>query len=265
MKAHVGNSSGVRPKKRLGQHFLTDKNLARKIAESLDNRGDILLEIGPGTGSLTQYLIESWGEKLWLVEIDNESVEFLKRTHPALVDRIIEGDFLSLDLQQLFNGRSLSIIGNFPYYISSQILFKAIEGRKNIVQLVGMFQEEVARRICSPPGSKEYGILSVLVQAYFDASFLFSVPPTVFVPQPAVNSAVIKLVAKKGFELKCDEGFFKKVVKAAFNQRRKKLSNALAGLAGNGKVSAKFAGLRAEQLSWKDFEELTIQLGEVNQ
>ena len=254
--------NGFRPKKHLGQHFLTDEYIAKRIADSIQFNNGILLEIGPGKGALTNYLHKKWAEKLWLVEIDHDAVVRLNNDFPRLIPRIIEGDFLKLDMQSLFKGDTLSIAGNFPYNISSQILFKVIEASKQVAQLTGMFQEEVARRICSPPGNKNYGILSVLVQTYFETSYLFSVPPSAFMPVPAVNSGVIRLVLKKGFKLQGDERFFKTVVKTAFNQRRKMLSNALSGIAGKSGISKKYANLRAEELLWKDFEELAAELSE---
>jgi len=176
--------SQVRPKKHLGQHFLADDNMAKKIARCIDKSDSYLLEIGPGTGNLTKHLIDTWQDKLWLIEIDKESIEYLHKNLPALSPRIIEGDVLKLDLNTYFGGKPFSIIGNFPYNISSQILFKAIEYRSQVIEVVGMFQKEVAKRICSPPGNKDYGILSVITQAYFQTSYLFDVPPTVFIPPP---------------------------------------------------------------------------------
>ncbi len=253
-------AAGIRPKKHLGQHFLADQNIAKKIAGSISHNQGYLLEIGPGTGSLTQFLIETWGEKLWLVEIDPDAIGSLHHSFPALVPRIVEGNFLTLDLSALLNHDKLNIIGNFPYNISSQILFRVIAMRRQVIQLAGMFQDEVAKRICSPPGNKGYGILSVLVQAYFETEYLFSVPPNVFIPPPAVNSGVIRLVTKQDFELRCSDVFFKTVVKTAFNQRRKKLSNALSGMASKADIGAPYAEMRAEQLSWRDFEELACRI-----
>lgn len=249
-------SQPVRPKKHLGQHFLADKNMAKKIAMSLITPTGNVLEIGPGMGSLTGYLLEEYGERLWVVEIDKESVAYLHNHFPVLIPHIIEADFLRLDLHTYFKD-SLSIIGNFPYNISSQILFKALEYRVQVTQVVGMFQREVAKRICSPPGNKDYGILSVLVQAYYDTYYLFDVPPDVFIPPPDVNSGVIKLVRKSVGKLECNEDLFTAVVKAGFNQRRKKLSNALSAIIGDKNVDKKFLDKRAEQLSWQDFMELT--------
>jgi len=250
----------VRPKKRLGQHFLKDENIAMKTAEAISAREGILLEIGPGMGALTKHLIDKWGEKLWLVEIDDESIPYITASFPQLKERIIHADFLTLDLETMFKGEKFSIIGNFPYNISSQILFKAIDYRSTVIEVVGMFQKEVAKRICSPPGNRDYGILSVLVQAYFTTEYLFDVPPTVFTPPPAVNSGVIKLVRKGSSVLECDEEFFRKVVKMAFNQRRKKLSNALSVLIAGRDIDSSMFDKRAEQLSWKDFVELSLLL-----
>lgn len=209
-------------------------------------------------GALTKHLLPKWKEKLWVVEIDNESIPYLQSHFPELGKRIIHGDFLALNLDEQFNGEKYSIVGNFPYNISSQILFKAIDCRQNVIEVVGMFQKEVAKRICSPAGSKDYGILSVLIQAYFYTQYLFDVPPSVFIPPPAVNSGVIKLVKKENFTLGCDDGLFKRVVKMAFNQRRKKLSNALSAMVKEKQIKHEMLDKRAEQLSWKDFVELCL-------
>jgi 16S rRNA (adenine1518-N6/adenine1519-N6)-dimethyltransferase len=251
-------NGGVRPKKRLGQHFLKDEEIAAKIAASLTQYNVLLVEIGPGTGALTKYLIKSAGENLWLVEIDDESIRYLHANFPLLKERIIHADFLALDLEKQFGGKAFSIIGNFPYNISTQILFKALEYRAQVKEVVGMFQKEVAKRICSPPGNRDYGILSVLIQAYFDTRYLFDVPPVSFFPPPEVNSGVIKLVKKENFELGCDDDLFKRVVKMAFNQRRKKLSNALSAMTGDKNIETEMLGKRAEQLSWQDFVKLTL-------
>ena len=260
MPTFVDMNHGVRPKKYLGQHFLADKNIAEKIAGGLSNQVPFILEIGPGTGSLTECLLPIWQDRLWVIDIDKESIEYLNKAFPQLKERIVEGDILRFDLNQLFKGEQFSIIGNFPYNISSQILFKVLEYNKQVVEVVGMFQKEVARRICSPPGNKDYGILSVLLQAYYETVYLFDVPPSVFIPPPAVNSGVIKLTRKVNAELGCNPELFTKVVKTAFNQRRKKLSNALSPLMAGKKINSKYMDLRAEQLSWKDFAELTRML-----
>ena len=251
-------NNSVRAKKRLGQHFLNSEEIALKIADSVTSKEGYLLEIGPGMGALTKHLLNKWKENLYLVEIDNESIPYLNSHFPELKERIIHADFLTLDTETLFSGEKFSIIGNFPYNISTQILFKAIEYRTHVVQVVGMFQKEVAKRICSPEGNRDYGILSVLVQAYFHTTYLFDVPPSVFIPPPAVNSGVIKLVRKENFVLGCNDDLFKRVIKMAFNQRRKKLSNALSAMLTDKPIETDLLGKRAEQLSWKDFVQLTL-------
>jgi 16S rRNA (adenine1518-N6/adenine1519-N6)-dimethyltransferase len=216
--------SPVRPKKHLGQHFLKDENIARKIVESLHYDGD-LLEIGPGTGILTKFLIQKTGI-FKVIEIDSESVAHLEATFPGLSGNIIYGDFLKLGLPGYFNNE-LAIIGNFPYNISSQIFFKVIENRAMIPEIVCMIQKEVAERLAAPPGNKTYGILSVLLGAFYDIEMLFTVSESVFYPQPKVKSAVIRLSRKENFQLNCDERMFFDVVKTAFNQRRKTMRNSL--------------------------------------
>ena len=250
----------VTPKKRLGQHFLNDENIAIKISTSLEHSTKRILEIGPGMGSLTKYLLKDWGKNLWVSEVDIEAVEYLKMHYPEIIPNIVYGDFLQLDFTSIFGTEKISLIGNFPYNISTQILFKALEDRNTIVQVVGMFQKEVAKRICSPPGNKDYGILSVLIQAYYQTEYLFDVLPASFNPPPAVNSGVIRLQRKSNQSLGCDEVLFKKVVKTAFNQRRKKLSNALSGLLEGKKINEEMGHKRAEQLPWEDFVELTNEI-----
>lgn len=246
----------VRAKKFLGQHFLNDQNIAKRIVESLTtNKQTNVLEIGPGTGVLTKFLIERQDINLKVIEIDWDSVAYLKQHYPAL--QIIEGDFLEIGLPSIFEGH-FSIIGNFPYNISSQIFFKALEHRQSVDAIVCMLQKEVADRIAEPPGSKTYGILSVLLQAFYDIEYLFKVPPGVFTPPPKVMSAVIRLVRNKRERLDCDEVMFFKVVKQGFNNRRKTLRNALKNL----NLAAEFSALpifdkRAEQLSVDDFVYVT--------
>ncbi len=249
----------VRPKKSLGQHFLRDDNIARKIASCLDPDIPGVLEIGPGTGVLTRQILSLPGFDLQVIEIDRESVGHLATHFPELKGRIIFGDFLTLDLGGIPHpGPKLQIIGNFPYNISSQILFHVLEFRDLVTQVTGMFQKEVAQRIASPPGSKQYGILSVLLQAYFDIEYLFTVSETVFIPPPKVKSAVIRLRRNSVASLRCDEKLFVSVVKTAFNQRRKTLRNSLRGLADTGGGNGPgMLGLRPEQLSVTQFEELT--------
>ncbi len=245
----------VRPKKSLGQHFLKDQNIARKIVDSLPiSSGDQVLEIGPGTGVLTQFLLETASIKLTVIEIDRDSVEFLHEKYHEFPLRIVSGDFLKLDLNSLFS-ENFSIIGNFPYNISSQIFFRILDHHDRIPTVVGMVQKEVAERFAAGPGTKTYGILSVLLQAYYHIEYLFTVGEQVFVPPPKVKSAVVRLTRNSRERLGCDELFFKQVVKAAFNQRRKVLGNALKPL--GCKVPASFASLRGEQLSVEQFIELT--------
>ncbi len=214
----------VRPKKHLGQHFLKDENIARKIVDCLTEPGNVL-EIGPGTGVLTKYLFTRISN-LQLIEIDRESVDFLHQTFPELASPIINADFLKFNLSSLFNSQ-FAIIGNFPYNISSQIFFKIIENRVLIHEVVGMVQKEVAERLASPPGNKTYGILSVLLGAFYEIKYLFTVSENVFTPPPKVKSAVIRLTRKENFNLGCDEKLFFDVVKTSFNQRRKTMRNSL--------------------------------------
>lgn len=245
----------VKAKKFLGQHFLTDESIARRIVESLTGRSNHVIEIGPGMGVLTKYLIENKELDFHVVEIDRESVAWLHEHYPTL--DVIEGDFLKLDLNALFHD-SFAVIGNFPYNISSQILFRVFECRNQAVEVVGMFQKEVAERVAAGPGSKTYGILSVLLSAFYSIEYLFTVHEHVFNPPPKVKSAVIRLVRNDVTALECDENLFVKVVKAGFNQRRKTLRNALrsAGLNVDA-VSEAVLGKRAEQLSTAEFIELT--------
>lgn len=245
----------VRAKKHLGQHFLTDKNIAKSIALALTSHGNYstVLEIGPGMGILTQFLLES-NKEVYVIEIDSEAVVYLKKKFPNLKEHIIEGDFLKLPIDKLFQ-KSIAIIGNFPYNISSQILFKVLEHYKQVPELVGMFQKEVAERIASTHGNKSYGILSVLLQVYYDIEYLFTVHEHVFSPPPKVKSAVIRLKRKEKLPQKLDEKHFKNIVKTAFNHRRKTLRNALKPLLNEeNKTRVKhFLNLRAEQLSIADF------------
>lgn len=249
----------VRPKKSLGQHFLHDQSIARRIVESLilENEQKAVLEIGPGMGVLTKYMINRPDIDLKVIEIDRDSVAYLKKHYPTFHQNIIEGDFLDTDIGRIFQG-TFSIIGNFPYNISSQIFFRVLEHRDRVDQLVCMLQKEVAERIAASHGSKTYGILSVLLQAYYDIEFLFKVPPGVFTPPPKVMSAVIRLKRNAVARLPCDEVFFVQVVKQAFNTRRKTLRNALKNL----NLAAEISGLdimdkRAEQLSVAAFINLT--------
>lgn len=256
---------GVRAKKYLGQHFLTDLNIAQRIAEALTVSSDgvpCVLEVGPGMGVLTQFLLPVFGDRLTVAEIDGESVVYLRAHHPEL--NIIEGDFLQMDLATLYPD-GVNIIGNFPYNISSQIFFKVLDYKELVPEVVGMIQKEVAVRLAAPPGGKEYGILSVLLQAYYDIEYLFTVPPGVFNPPPKVHSAVIRIRRNSVSSLECDEVLFKRIVKATFNQRRKTVRNSLGSAfpevlraVGEGEVEAHpFFGLRPETLSVAQFVELT--------
>ena len=253
----------VRAKKHLGQHFLTDENIAFKIANTLNGSGyQHVLEIGPGMGVLTKYLLNRDFETS-VVEIDSESVDYLKVHYPDLSERIHNLDFLKTDIPKLFHNHQTAIIGNFPYNISSQIVFKTLENKSLIPVFSGMFQKEVAQRITSKPGNKVYGILSVLTQAYYDAEYLFTVPPNVFQPPPKVDSGVLRLTRKKNTDLGVDDALFFKVVKTAFNQRRKTLRNSLKSfdLSEKLKEDTIFAQ-RPEQLSVQEFINLTKSLEE---
>ena len=258
--------SEVRAKKALGQHFLTDLNIARKICDSLTERAEgepeAVLEVGCGMGVLTQYLLQRTDVTTYGAEIDSESVEYLNVHYPDFTPRLIEGDFLKMDLRERFP-EGVRVIGNFPYNISSQIFFKIIENRDLVPQCVGMIQKEVAVRIAEPPGSREYGILSVLLQAWYDIEYLFTVSEKVFNPPPKVKSAVIRLRRNNTTKLDCDETLFVKVVKASFGQRRKMLRNSLKSVFGNfGGAEHLLFTTRAEQLSVAQFVELTNWVAE---
>ena len=254
----------VRAKKHLGQHFLKDGNIARKIVHTLSLKGyEDVLEIGPGMGVLTKHLLAKKEVTTYVIEIDKESVAYLKFNYTTLGSRIIKKDFLNCDFTDIFQDRQFAIIGNFPYNISTQIVFKTLEHRDQIPEFSGMFQKEVAQRICQKEGSKTYGILSVLVQAFYEAEYLFTVPPNVFSPPPKVDSGVIKLTRKQNFKLPCDEKLLFKVVKTAFQQRRKTLRNSLKklNLSDNLREDVIF-GKRPEQLSVMAFINLTALIEE---
>ncbi|MFQ3341771.1 MAG: 16S rRNA (adenine1518-N6/adenine1519-N6)-dimethyltransferase [Flavobacteriaceae bacterium] len=255
----------VSAKKKLGQHFLKDLTIAQKIADLLTfNNYQTILEIGPGMGVLTQFLV-SKKKKLHLIEIDGESVTFLKNTYTEIEASITEGDFLKLDIQQILGKDPFVIIGNFPYNISTQIVFKTLENREQIPFFAGMFQKEVAERICEPPGSKKYGILSVLAQLFYTTTYLFTVLPEVFNPPPKVDSAVMQMVRKENFILDCDEALLFKIVKLSFQQRRKTLRNSLKtlNLSDILREDAIF-DLRPEKLSGADFIQLSKKIGHDN-
>ncbi len=266
--AAINNNKMVRAKKHLGQHFLKDENIARKIADTLTLKGyDQLLEIGPGMGILTQYLIPK-NISLTAMDIDAESVNYLNSTFLSTFKEkinntftVVEADFLKINLSDYFGEKPFAITGNFPYNISSQIVFKMLERRHQIPEFTGMFQKEVARRICEKEGSKTYGILSVLVHAFYTAEYLFTVPPAVFNPPPKVDSGVIRLIRKENYPLPCDEKLFFKVVKTAFGQRRKTLRNSLKILALSDKLKEhSIFDKRPEQLGVESFIVLTQKI-----
>ena len=251
----------VRPKKNLGQHFLTDLSIAKRIADTVDACPDLpVLEVGPGMGVMTQYLVEK-PRPFKVVEIDRESVAFLNEHFPMLRENILGEDFLRMDLRQVFGGQQFVLTGNYPYDISSQIFFKMLDNRDLIPCCTGMIQHEVAVRMASQPGNKQYGILSVLIQAWYNVEYLFTVEPTVFNPPPKVMSAVIRMTRNEVQHLGCNEQLFKRVVKTAFNQRRKMLRVSLRQMMTTEELQAitdsRFATLRPEQLSIAEFVELT--------
>ncbi len=256
----------ISPKKALGQHFLADPNIARKIAGSLTGYGGYgqVLEVGPGTGMLTRHLVESAPYTWYGAEIDPEAVALLKQTYPGEAGKVIQGDFLRVDLGAFFSGE-FAVIGNFPYNISSQIVFKVLENRSMIPEVVGMFQKEVAMRIASAHGSKAYGILSVLTQAFYDVRVLFHVDPHVFNPPPKVQSTVLRMTRKQEHLPGYDEKMFFRVVKTAFNQRRKTLRNSLKSLGVRwDALPEEIPGLRAEQIPYTRFIEISRNIELLN-
>lgn len=248
-------ASPVKAKKHLGQHFLTDLNIAQKIVNALPDDGLPVVEIGPGTGVLTQYLIAR--DHFTAFDIDTESIDFLKEKYPQHAAKIQYQDFLEADLRPFASKSRFNVVGNFPYNISTQIMFKVLEHRNDVSVLVGMFQKEVAQRIAEKPGSKTYGILSVLLQAFYKIEYLFTVSEHVFNPPPKVKSAVIRLTRNTTATLTCNEDLFFKVVKASFNQRRKTIRNSIKALSGSAVVDSDLLDKRAEQLSVVQFVELT--------
>ena len=269
-KAERKNDSPVKAKKHLGQHFLTDEAIAQQIAETLTHTGYTnVIEIGPGTGVLTKYILKH-NLNLIAMDLDTESIAYLNQNflleHPELLNRkgtfkVVEADFLKQDLTTIFGDEQFAISGNFPYNISTQIVFKTLEHKQQIPEFTGMFQKEVAERICSKEGSKAYGILSVLTQAYYHAEYLFTVPPTVFNPPPKVDSGVLRLTRKENLDIGVDEKLLYRVVKAVFNQRRKTIRNSLKTfeLSDNLKEDPIF-GKRPEQLAVADFVALTKKI-----
>ncbi len=254
----------VRAKKNLGQHFLKDLSIAKKITDSLSGEGyENVLEVGPGMGVLTQFLL-SKNLTIHVIELDRECIMYLHAEYPQLSERIYSTDFLQLNLNTVTKNK-FALIGNFPYNISSQILFKALDYKDQIPEIVGMFQKEVAERVASGPGNKKYGIISVLLQAYYDIEYLFTVNENVFEPAPKVKSGVIRLKRNYKNKLNCNEKFFKKIVKQSFNQRRKTLRNSLKPIIGKSDFNDPILSLRAERLSVEDFVYLTNQLERLEQ
>ena len=251
----------VKAKKHLGQHFLKDEQVAKNIADTLQLKGyEDILEIGPGMGVLTKYMLDK-PVTTYVVEIDSESVEYLELHYPKLHGKIIAKDFLKYDINEVFKGKQFAIIGNFPYNISTQIVFKMLELRNQIPEFSGMFQKEVAERICEKKGSKTYGILSVLVQAFYEAEYLFTVDENVFNPPPKVKSGVLRLTRKENFSLPCDEKLFFRVVKTGFQQRRKTLRNSLKTMnLSDALREDTIFNLRPEQLSVDDFINITLKI-----
>lgn len=249
----------VRAKKKLGQHFLKNEDIALKIVESLSRTSEYkhVLEVGPGMGVLTKYLIANKNYETHVIDIDTESIRYLKFNFPTLIPNIIEGDFLKLDLGKLFDG-PFAVIGNFPYNISTEILFTVLDNKDKVPEVVGMFQKEVAERIAAKPKNKTYGITSVLLQAFYDIEYLFTVGENEFNPPPRVKSAVIRLHRNAVNKLDCDEKLFKQIVKAGFNQRRKTLRNSIRAFKLKPEfLDHKYLTQRAEELSVADFVALT--------
>lgn len=247
----------VRAKKRLGQHFLNDLEIAGRITSALSPGTERVLEIGPGMGVLTRFLLRKKGMQLHAIELDEESVSYLQQHFPELAPKLHHGDFLKIDLNTVIDA-PFSVIGNFPYNISSQILFRILEYRDNIPEVVGMFQKEVALRIASKPGNRDYGILSVLLQAFYDIEYMFTVDENRFNPPPKVKSAVIRLRRNSREQLPCDEALWRRIIKTAFNQRRKTLRNSLKSISfEEGTTTTELFGKRPEQLGVEDFIFLT--------
>ena len=255
----------VRAKKNLGQHFLNDQNIAIKIVDSLMCQSPkSVLEIGPGMGVLTKYLLNYPEIDLKLIEIDGESVEYLNGTYPALSGKVHFGDFLKIDINELFTG-DFTVIGNFPYNISSQIFFKVLDYKDRIPSVVGMIQKEVAERLASPHGSKAYGILSVLLQTFYDIEYLFTVNEGVFIPPPKVKSAVIRLTRNQRTDIGCSWSLYKEIIKQAFNQRRKTMRNSLKSIIVPLGFDHEWMNRRPEQMSVEDFIELACIISKLRE
>lgn len=256
----MSKNDNVRAKKHLGQHFLKDESVAKNIADTLTLKGyNKVLEIGPGMGVLTKYIIEKPIET-FVIEIDRESVDYLNKHYPKLENHIFAEDFLKFNPKNIFNEEQFAVVGNFPYNISTQIVFRTLEMRHQIPEFAGMFQKEVAARICEKKGSKTYGILSVLAQAFYDTEYLFTVPPHVFTPPPKVESGVLRMIRKENYTLPCSEKLFFTVVKSAFNQRRKTMRNSLKSFISEEIKEDAVFNLRPEQLSVEEFIALTQKI-----
>lgn len=249
----------VKAKKHLGQHFLTDKNICQKISDQYKSHQNChrVLEIGPGMGALTEFLMKREELDVYVMEIDRDSIAYLKIHYPTLKDKIIEADFLKVDLKKYLGEQPFGVVGNFPYNISSQILFKCLDYRNQIPEIMGMFQKEVAERIAEKPGSKKYGIMSVIFQAFYDIEYCFTVDEHVFNPPPKVKSGVIRCTRNERGSLPCDEKLFIRIVKMSFNQRRKTIRNSIKQLISGTDFDHPFLTLRPERLSVEDFIELT--------
>jgi 16S rRNA (adenine1518-N6/adenine1519-N6)-dimethyltransferase len=249
----------VRPKKHLGQHFLIDKNISEKIAAQFTGHNGCfrVIEVGPGTGALTNPLMKRGDLELYLMEVDTESIDFLIKAYPTYTKKILQEDFLRADLGAIMGEEPFSVVGNFPYNISSQILFKCLDYRHQIPEIMGMFQKEVAVRIAEAPGSKDYGIISVLLQTFYTINYCFTVDEQAFNPPPKVKSGVIRCLRNERTSLPCSEKLFIRVVKTAFNQRRKTMRNSLKSLTNGKELPPQFSGQRPERLSVDEFIELT--------
>lgn len=255
----------VKAKKHLGQHFLTDKNICQKIALQYQKHQNCstVLEIGPGMGALTSFLLERGDLNVSVIDVDKESIAYLKNHFPALENKIYEADFLKTNIQKIMGDTPFGVVGNFPYNISSQILFKCLEYRNQIPEIMGMFQKEVAVRIAEKPGTKSYGIMSVLMQAFYDIEYCFTVDEHVFNPPPKVKSGVIRCTRNQRERFPCNEKLFIQVVKMSFNQRRKTIRNSIKQLIGGTDFEHPFLALRPERLSVEDFIELTQEVEKI--
>lgn len=256
----------VKAKKHLGQHFLTDKNICKKIADQFQYHQNCkrALEIGPGTGALTDFLLLQEETDLSVIDVDIESIEYLKQNYPQLEGRIFKKDFLKVDIQEIMGTEPFAVVGNFPYNISSQILFRCLEYRNQIPEIMGMFQKEVAERVAEKPGSKQYGIISVILQAFYDIQYCFTVDEHVFNPPPKVKSGVIRCTRNNRESLPCDEKMFISIVKATFNQRRKTIRNSVKKMIHGESFDHPYLTLRPEVLSVEQFIELTLAIEQFN-